>query len=90
METKVKQFLYAVHDIKAGNYYPPLVAANAMVAARDFQTRVREENSLLNKFPEDFDLVEVGVWDMETGIITPTQAPIVVVTATQMLAHEAR
>lgn len=86
----MKVFLYSIRDTKAGYYNPPYVSPNSMTAARDFQLRVREDNSLMGKFPEDYQLEEVGAFDYETGKVTPREEPVLIVTAAQMLAHEAR
>lgn len=86
----MKVFLYSVHDTKANYYNPPYVSPNSMTAARDFQLRCREPDSVFAKFPEDYQLEEIGTFNFETGEITRSEKPILVVTATQMLQHEAR
>lgn len=80
-------FMYAVHDTKAGNYSPPFIAPNAMVAARHLAQQTTDESSLICKYPEDYELVQIGRFNLETGEIEASP-PTVVATAKQLQDRE--
>jgi len=70
------KFLFSVYDSKARAYGNPFTAARQELAIRDFTTAVRDPDTQLHKFPEDFTLVEIGEFDDETCSFTLHQNPI--------------
>ncbi|AXH77822.1 MAG: nonstructural protein [Microviridae sp.] len=73
----MNKFLYSVYDSKAKAYSNPFTSVNQQIAIRDFTQAVRDENSQLNKFPEDFTLVELAEFDDETAVFNLHPNPIV-------------
>lgn len=71
--------LLAVFDLKLGAYIDaPLGAPTRGVGERDFESEVNNPNSRFNKYPEDFELHEVGTFDLVTGVVTNAEPrPIV-------------
>ena len=63
--------LTTIYDKKAQTYGPIQTKKNTAVAARDFQQECENNQSALNKFPEDYCLVILGEYDIEKGIIKP-------------------
>lgn len=70
------KFLYSVYDSKARAYGNPFVSVRQELAVRDFTTAVRDKDTNLSKYPEDFTLVEIGEFDDETCVFTLYQNPI--------------
>lgn len=62
---------YAVFDSKAKFFTAPFFCVNDMVALRLFAGAVGDPATDLHKFPSDYTLFRVGMWDDEKGAITP-------------------
>lgn len=66
----MKAILLAVYDLKAGTYSgPPYGAPTRGVGERTFTELVRNPETLMHKYPEDFELHEVGEFDLATGLL---------------------
>jgi len=59
--------LFSVYDRKAGTYGQVFSLQTRGVAMRTFQTWVQDPNSFFAKFPDDFELYEIGEFDVQTG-----------------------
>lgn len=70
------KYMFSVYDTKARNYSNPFTAINQQVAIRDFTQAVNESSSQLNKFPDDFKLIEVGEFDDENCTFDIHKEPI--------------
>lgn len=68
-------FIYALFDMKAGEFGQPMVSQNDGTAARVL--RGLPQGSIPMEHPGDFNLVCIGEMDMETGSVTPTQPRII-------------
>jgi len=61
----------AVYDKKAQMYpRPPFCMQSRVEAIRGFTDAVNKDDSPIAAFPSEFDLVEVGTFDSETGALT--------------------
>lgn len=69
--------IYAVRDQYTG-YGQPFSCQSDAVAMRDFSIAVGNVDSLMHASPKDFDLLRLGDFDPETGIITPEVVPVLV------------
>lgn len=59
--------LYCLHDKKAGSWSFPATTHNAATAIRDFEQMAKRPD-----FPvPDLDIVQVGTFDPDTGVIVP-------------------
>lgn len=79
--------LYAIHDTLAGVYLPPYCADTDAVVIRDFGDAVRKGNTPISEHPEDYTLECIGVYDRETGVISP-ESPRVVCHASDFTANK--
>lgn len=61
--------MFSMHDAKAGIYSQPFYAPNRAVAQRHFQAAMDDPQSMVSKFPADFRLYEVGVFNDVTGVV---------------------
>jgi len=66
--------MYAVHDLVAAEYMHPFAANNDRSAMRAYGAKLRD----LGVSSEDFELVQVGTYDIETGIMTSEDHPRIV------------
>ncbi len=63
--------LFTVHDTKAKLYQNPMFMKTAVEALRAFEQGCKDEKTNLNKYPEDYTLVEIAEFNEENGVITP-------------------
>lgn len=76
--------MYSIRDSKAEAYHPPFYKHTHGEAERDFQNLVSDEKSNLWKYPEDFDLYFLGIYDNITGKIDALETPQHIVKAIQL------
>ena len=67
------QFIFTVYDSAANAYLAPFVAKTAGLAVRMFEEMCTSEGHQFNKFPADYTLYQVGVWDEANGVVTETE-----------------
>lgn len=82
----MKALLFSIRDSKAKRYGPPFAKQTRGEAEREFHTIANHAESSINKYPEDFDLWEVGVIDQETGKIAGLDTPVHMMKAIDMIA----
>lgn len=87
--------LYALHDKKAKAFSSFHVEKSDAVASRGFADAVLQANSVLGKYPEDFELVALcdvsSDYDGELADAAPIEEfpdVVVVITALQVLAAQ--
>ncbi len=71
METK----LFSIRDTKGEIYNQPFFKFTHGEAERYFREVKADEKSLVNKYPEDFDLYFIGSFDSQTGILKGSDTP---------------
>lgn len=62
--------VYSIYDRKVREYGSLLLAPNNDVMVRNVITGVRGSGSLMEKYPEDFQLEYLGDVDPNTGMLT--------------------
>lgn len=68
----MKLVLLAVYDVVAGAYNaPPIGAPTRGVGERSFSDEVNRPESAFGLHPDDYELHEVGSFDMVTGLVEP-------------------
>lgn len=72
--------VYAYYDKKSKNFLQLQVHQNEPVAMRQFALLIEDDTTLMHKFPEDFDLYEVGTYDSVSGSIEPNAVPELIIT----------
>lgn len=58
--------VYSVFDRKLREYGPLVLGANDEFTLRALQ-EIRNSGSMMEKYPADYDLMDVGEFDVETG-----------------------
>ena len=66
---------FSIRDQKAEAYNTPFFQKTKGEAVRSFMTAVNDKSTNLNKYPEDFDLYQIGQWDDLKGQMVPLDTP---------------
>lgn len=69
--------LYSIFDRKLKEYGQVVQMNNDEAVKRSLRDGLRGTKSLVEKYPDDFDLYVLGEMDLESGVITPC-APMLV------------
>lgn len=76
--------IYSIRDAKGGVYNQPFQALNEQDAVRSFTRVAWDKNSMINAFPNDFDLYYLGEFDDTKGLYSPIDTPQHVVKAVDL------
>lgn len=61
--------LFAIFDKKLQEFTVPMFSANSVEMHRSMTQVVRDRNTSLARFPDDYQLYEVGRFDPRSGLI---------------------
>ena len=75
--------IFSVHDSKAEAYLPPIYFKTSAEAIRAFESSVQDEKTQFNKYASDYTLVELGLFDENSGTITTSQIPRILANASE-------
>lgn len=79
-----KMYLTALYDKRAGVYQNLTIVGATAYAVRGFIDAVKDENSALSKYPEDFRLVCLGTMNSKTGKIEQKELHEILLEATSV------
>lgn len=79
----MKVNLYSIHDAKAGVYLSPFPMQTHGMAQRAFMDALENPQTPMCKYPLDFSLFFIGVYDDETSIIVSELPPEMIMNASQ-------
>lgn len=68
--------VFTVRDQLAESYLQPFFMKTKAQAIREITTMVNDPNSQFGKYPNDYVLFEIGIYDQDTGMIEPHKAPV--------------
>lgn len=68
---------FSIRDKKAEVYDFPFPAQNAAVACRMVESMMRQGNTPMAQFPDDYVLVHVGEFDQDFGVINACDHAII-------------
>lgn len=77
--------VYSIRDSKAEAFNPPFYKHTHGEAERDFTELTRKTDSMVHKYPEDYDLYYCGTYDDQTGLFSPLPSPQHIVKAVSLL-----
>lgn len=77
--------LFSILDVKAGHFMQPFAEKSTVNAIRSFEIASNEPEQIFNKFPDDFALMELGSFDLNTGVLTPNAVPANLATSRSLL-----
>ncbi|AKI26893.1 DNA binding protein VP5 [Gokushovirinae Bog8989_22] len=79
--------LFAIYDKKANTYHKPFCEASTAAAERSFHFMVNDPNphNLIYAFPDDYCLYYLGVFEDDTGVLSPLSQPVSLVEASSVI-----
>lgn len=75
---------YAVRDTKSEIYNAPFFQKTHGEAERSFKQLANDTQSMVGRYPEDFDLYYVGEYDDQTGKFKANAAPEHIIKAVEL------
>lgn len=71
----MKLQILAIYDKASAMFMAPTFNASLGSGVRSFTDQVNTDNreNVMNQHPEDFSLHHIGVYDTDTGVITPSE-----------------
>lgn len=84
----MNMIVFSIYDSKAEMYMQPIFQPTHASAVRAFSGEVNRSGSLINAYPSDYFLFEIGFFDDETGVIVPNTSPVKVVAAEALVHSE--
>lgn len=76
--------VYSIRDAKTEAYSNPFYAHNRQAAVRLFETACNDPAVEISKYPDDFALFEIGVFDDAAGLILSEIQPVRVIGANEL------
>lgn len=67
--------VFSIRDAKGAFYNNPYFKPSMGEGERDFMTAVNDDRTMLNKYPEDFDLYYLGEFDPQSGVMISLDTP---------------
>lgn len=86
----MKKSVCSVYDNKAMTWNDPFYAINKLVAQRIFGDGAKDERSMWNKHPTDYELFEIGEYDDQDGTIQMAENKIPLGMANEYIESELR
>jgi hypothetical protein len=68
--------VFTIYDSKAESYLQPFFMQSKGQAIRAFSELVNDEKHNFGKYPADFTLFELGVWDDSKALFTTYATPV--------------
>lgn len=84
------QKLFSVRDSKAGVFNTPFFKPTQAEAERDFHRLAHDPSSMVEQYPEDFDLYYIGEFNQNTGKLKTLETPEHIVKATLVQKQNAQ
>lgn len=72
----MKLQVYSIRDAKGEVYNTPFFQKTHGEAERNFRELVKDEKSMVAKYPEDFDLYHLGTYDDQSGTFQTLDTPL--------------
>lgn len=85
----MKYGVYVIRDMLTG-YLTPTVDVNDKSAARNFVHAITRTDGIFHSHPQDFDLLRIGNYDSETGVVSDCEHELVAVGLTVSKLQEVR
>lgn len=71
----MKYGVYSIYDTASGVFTAPTIDISDASAVRNFQQAIANSGSVMNFKPDDFSLYQVGMFDVESGLLEPMVPP---------------
>jgi len=77
--------VFTIKDSKTGIFNSPFFNHTPGEAERNFRELANDPQSMIGKYPEDYDLYALGKYDDQTGKVAWEETPQHLVKATQLV-----
>lgn len=67
--------IFSIRDSKGEIYNQPFFQKTHGEAERNFRELVKDEKSMIHKYPDDFDLYYLGQFDDQSGVLETLDTP---------------
>lgn len=81
----MKLNIYSIRDLKGANYNTPFAQPTHGTAERSFTELVKDPQSLVHKYPSDYELFHIGSFDDESGKLDALPIPQHIVSGAQLV-----
>lgn len=78
--------IFTIYDQKAEMHDPVFLKLTVGQALRDFTDAAQDQKTQLGQHPEDFTLMEIGVFNSQSGMIEPHNKPLLIASGNQCQA----
>lgn len=79
--------IYSTKDTTVG-FVDAFMATNNAVAKRLFGEAVNQKGTMLNKYPDDYELYAIAEFDEDNGVVKGFEAPEQIARAKDMIKKE--
>lgn len=84
----MKTNVYSIYDEKAQAYLPPFYFDHHGQALRAFQSSLKDKNSNISQYPEDYSIYHLGEFNKVSGKFTSLNEPKYLNRATDFVKGE--
>lgn len=78
--------VFAVYDTAVKAYMRPVFVRNAGEARRAFSEEINTSNTVLNRYPSDYVLFDLGFWNDDTGEFSSHKAPVRIAVGSELVS----
>lgn len=79
--------IFSYRDRLAG-FGSPILDISEQTAIRGFSMKMNNPDSMENFSPKDFELYKIGIFDADTGKITPEEIPVLICEGVNVIVHD--
>lgn len=76
--------IFSIRDVKTGVFGDPVVVPHLAVLIRQLTEVASDPKTVLAKFPEDFQVFEIGGYVEDTGCLLPLANPTFILNVTEL------
>lgn len=80
--------MYSIFDQKAEVFLQPVFFRAHGEAMRQLETELRNPESMMGAHPEDFVLFHVADFDVDTGVLSVVEPPLVLSRASDLIPRQ--
>ncbi len=78
----------SIYDSKLKTYHPPMYFKSTGEALRSFMDVVDDNQNMIHRHPEDFALINVGEFDINTATLTGSKAYTCIARAHEVISEK--
>ena len=78
--------IYSIYDKKVGTYMRPVFVAHLVEVQRDLSSVMANKESLLAKFPSDYEVYRLGKFDDKKGMMDLEDKPVFIMNISELEA----